>query len=96
MTRERLRLIHSIRTDKAAYFVYDTETIQNYDAVNIEIERIPNGTSNPTIILEKEIFDESWGGMCGDSFSRLVLTALDDLRKYIKKEGENITEDIKL
>jgi hypothetical protein len=90
--RERLKLIHYIKTDYAEYFVYNTQTLQGVDCVNIEIERLdPYGKKE--LILQKEIFEDSFGGMCGDSFHSLVIDALWRLNEYIKEKREFIIED---
>lgn len=91
--RERLRLIHFFKTNKAEYFVYNTQTLQGIDCVNIEIER---KSSKTEIILEDKISDDSYGGMCGDSFHSLVIDALNHVRDYVREHKEFIIEDKKI
>lgn len=88
--RERLQLLHYIKTDNAEYFVYNTQTVKR-DPVNIEIERVKNDLKR--IILEEEIYEDSLGGLCGNSFSHLVHDSLYHLREYIKENNEFIIED---
>lgn len=90
--RERLKVIHFIKTNEAEYLVYNTQTLQGIDCVNIEIERV-TVTGKKDIILEYEIFEDSFGAMGGDSFHSLVIDALNHLRGYIKERGELIIED---
>lgn len=89
MTREKLSIIHVFLTNKATYVVYNTQTIQGKDCVNIQIER------DGKIILKNEIFNDSFGAMCGDSFHSLVVDALNHTRSYIKDRGETILTDAK-
>lgn len=88
MKRERLKLMFYIKTDKSEYMVYNTQTIKQ-DCANIQIEQ-----NKSKIILEKEIFDESIAGMCGDSFYTLVCRALDALCKYINERKEIIIQSV--
>jgi hypothetical protein len=90
--RERLKLLHYIKTDYAEYYVYETQTLQGVDCVNIEIERVdPYGKKE--LILQKEIFEESWGAMGGVAFSSLVIDAIGKLKDLIKDKKEFIIED---
>jgi hypothetical protein len=50
--RERLKVLYKFETDKSVYIAYNTQTIQGYDCVNIEIERQHNGDYE--IILKTE------------------------------------------
>lgn len=93
--RERLKVLYVIVTDKATYTAYNTQTT-TYDAVNIEIEEENENRSffkwymTKRIILEKKLFEDSWGALCGDSFSRLVHNSIDFLEEYIKDKNEII------
>lgn len=89
--RERLCILKVILTDKATYIIYETETLQGIDCVNIEIERIESGKSK--LILEDEIFEESWGAMGGVAFSSLIQDAKNRLDKYIKENAEKILSE---
>lgn len=91
--RERLKMMYKIETDKAVYFAYNTQTIQK-DWVNIEIERQTYGSAE--IILEKEIFEDSWGAMGGDSFYSLMRSSRRHLIDYIKEKGEFILYESEL
>ncbi len=94
--RERLKLLYHIKTDKAFYNAYNTQTVER-DWVNIEIERIQiNKDTKTKIILEDEIFDDSWGACGGDSFYSLVLDSRRHLHSYIKKEKEFIIAETDL
>ena len=95
MKRERLKLLYIIETDKATYTAYNTQTVSN-DAVNIEIEEsreirlffkwfIQN-----KIILKDKLFEDSFGGLAGDSFHRLVQNSKGFLEEYIKNKNEVI------
>jgi len=89
--REHLKELYQIKTDKATYIAYNTQTIKN-DWVNIEIEENRNGKTK--IILQNEIFDDSWGTMGGDSFLSLVIDSRNHLLNYIKNKQENILSRI--
>jgi len=86
--RERLKVLYKFETDKSVYIAYNTETIQGYDCVNIEIERQHNGDYE--IILEKELHDDSWGAMGGEAFSGMVQSSKNHLKEFIKSKGEFI------
>lgn len=90
--RERLTVLYGIETDKATYLVYNTQTT-HYDAVNIEIEECRNQKFK--IILEKEIFDDSWGALGGESFGRLVHNSKRHLKEYIQTRNESIIKETK-
>lgn len=92
--RIRLSLMCTIETDCAKYHIYNTETLPGVDWVNIEIERNENGIKK--IILEKEIFDDSFGAMGGSSFHSLVIDARNHLNGYIKQKGEFIISQVGL
>jgi uncharacterized protein YktB (UPF0637 family) len=94
IVRERLSVIHFIKTDYAEYFVYNTQTIKE-DWVNIEIERV-DFSGKKELVCEQQIFDESFGAMGGDSFTTLVMRALADLKDLIKEKREYIIEDKKI
>lgn len=83
--RERLKLMYKFFTDKAEYYGYNTQTIET-DCVNIEIEEVRNGKRR--IILQEEIFDNSWGAMGGTAFGGLVQDSKHHLRNYIKANNE--------
>lgn len=89
--RERLKVMYKFETDKAVYIAYNTETIQGYDCVNIEIERQVAGKTK--IILQEEIFEDSWGAMGGDSFYSLMKSSQSHLGRYIKSAGEFILKE---
>lgn len=89
--RERLKVLYKIETDKSVYIAYNTETIQGYDCVNIEIERQHNGKNE--IILEKELFEDSLGAMGGDSFYSIVIDSQRHLRDYIESAGEFVLNE---
>lgn len=93
VSRERLKIIHIVFTDQALYVMYNTQTIQGKDCVNIEIERI--STDSKQTILQKEIFEDSWGAMGGDSFHSMVIDAKRHLNDYIRGCQENILQDVK-
>ena len=91
--RERLKAMYVFTTNKAIYTGYNTQTIQGKDCVNIEIEQDIDGKLK--VILEKEIFDDSWGSMGGTSFYTLVIESMNHLREYIKSNGETIQLEYK-
>lgn len=83
-------LLHIISTDKSVYYIYNTKNPIKDGLGNLMI--IVDNKS----ILEKEIFDESWGLMGGDSYSRYVTSCINVLRREIKIKGEVIIEDKKI
>ncbi len=91
--RERLKVMYKFETDKAVYIAYNTETIQGLDCVNIEIERQYKG--NNEVILEKELFDDSWGTSNGQAFSSMIQYSKNHLENYIKNVGEFILDETK-
>lgn len=91
LVRERLKVLYELKTDKATYIAYNTQTIQGYDCVNIEIEKQVYGRNR--LILEKEIFDDSFGAMGGDSFYSLMRSSRSHLIDYIKNSGEFILNE---
>lgn len=91
--RERLSIMHVFLTDKATYIIYNTQTKLGKDCVNIEVERVGYKRE---IILEDEIFEDSWGAMGGDAFTSLVIDALNHLRKYIEQRHEKILTDARV
>lgn len=74
--------------------MYNTETLPGVDWVNIEIERNESGIKQ--IILEKEIFEDSFGAMAGSSFYSLAIDAKNHLNNYIKQKGEFIISQVGL
>lgn len=90
--RERLSVMYIFTTDKKEYIAYNTQTIQNQDCVNIEIVE-KTSRDKEKIILEKEIFEDSWGAMGGDSFYSLVIDSKNHLRDYIKSNEEFIISE---
>jgi hypothetical protein len=90
--RERLKLLDSIQTDFAEYFIYNTQT-NGYDACNIEIERVDK-LGKRSIILEDWLVEDSYGGLCGDSFGHLVSNAICKLKEFIKDKKEFIIKDV--
>lgn len=85
----KLSLLHFIETDKATYRIYNIECLKDSN-VNIWIER--DGIS----ILEKEIFEESWSTLGGESFTRFVMSCLEVLRTHISILNEVILKDEKM
>ncbi len=83
---KKLNILHFIETNKSMYRIYNIEPLKE-SLVSICIER--DGIS----ILEKEILDESWGLMGGDSFSRFVSSCINRLRSEIKHSEEVIIKD---
>mgnify|MGYP007071643872 FL=1 len=83
-------MLYRVCTDKAVYIAYNTETT-DYDAVNIQVEEQRNNKIK--IILEEEIFDDSLGGLCGNSFSHLVHDSKSHLLNYIKDNNEFIVSE---
>lgn len=88
--RERLKVLYKIETDQSIYTAYNTQTIEDYDCVNIEIERFHKGKSE--IILESELFEDSWGVMGGDSFNRIVIDSKQHLINYINNKNELLSK----
>lgn len=91
--RECLCLLYEIITDKAQYVAYETETAQGLDCVNIEIER--TSIDNKSLILEQELFEDSWGAMGGESFSRLILSSKYLVYEFIKHNHEIVKIETK-
>ncbi len=91
MTRERLKILHFILTDRATYVMYNTQTIPD-DAVNIEIERISKGSVKK--VLEDELFDDSWGGLNGQSFHSLCQDAINRIKSYAALNSETIIQEL--
>lgn len=89
--RERLKVIFKFETNKAIYTGYNTQTV-DYDACNIEIERFDRN-DNSTIILDEELADDGFGGMGGESFYYLVMSAMNHLRSCIKDNEEFILKE---
>ena len=85
--RLRLKAMYKVETDKAVYIAYNTETIK-CDAVNIEIEETRD--CKKKLILEKDLMDDSWGGLAGDSFFSLSVDSKNHLNNYIKSNKEVI------
>lgn len=89
--RERLALLHYIKTDYTEYYVYETQTLPGVDCVNIEIEASNRGRRQ--LILQQAIFEDSWGAMGGVAFSGLIIDAVNHLYSFIEVHGERIVED---
>ncbi len=94
MNKPRIRLneLYRIETNKSLYIAYNTETIED-DACNIEI--VENRLGIIKIILEEKLVYDAFGGMGGDSFTRLVLNSKSYLEEYINSKNEEIIKIIK-
>ena len=84
-TLKKLKIFHTIITDKATYIMYNIE--QDEDShVSLSIER------NGIRILENEIKDESFE-LWVSQYETFVRGCIRELRYYIKKNNEIIIED---
>jgi hypothetical protein len=96
---KKLQLLHKIFTDKSEYYIFNIENNPKKDLVSVGVNRIYKtfyGITTTKRILEKEIFDDSWGMLGADSFDSFVRDCLNRVRTYAKEHGEVIIEDIKL